>query len=82
MPFRDEMSKRISRAFAVTERKDNRTLREKAREWERALCLTGLENRLIERQSRQLIIAKRGAPPKARLSSPAPTKHTSTTLNL
>ena len=29
MLFRDEMSKRISRAFAVTERKENRTLREK-----------------------------------------------------
>ena len=41
MPFRDEMSKRISPAFAVTERKDNRTLREKVREWERAHCLTG-----------------------------------------
>ncbi len=30
MPFRDEMSKRISHAFAVTERKANITLREKA----------------------------------------------------
>ena len=29
MPCRDEMSKRISLAFAVTERKVNRTLREK-----------------------------------------------------
>ena len=29
MPCRDEMSKRISLAFAVTERKENRTLREK-----------------------------------------------------
>ena len=29
MLFRGEMSKRISRAFAVTERKANRTLREK-----------------------------------------------------
>ena len=31
MPCRDEMSKRINFAFAVTERKENRTLREKSR---------------------------------------------------
>jgi hypothetical protein len=31
MPCRDEVSKRIGFAFAVTERKENRTLREKAR---------------------------------------------------
>ena len=30
MPCRDEMSKRINFAFAVTERKENRTLREKS----------------------------------------------------
>ena len=70
MPCRGEISKRIYCAFAVTERKENRTLREKSREWERALCLTGLEICLLVRQSRQLIIAERGAPPKARLSSP------------
>ena len=31
MPFRGEKSKRIRSAFAVTERKENRTLREKSR---------------------------------------------------
>ena len=41
-----------------------------SREWERALCLTSLKFRLFVRQSRQLIIAERGATPKARLSSP------------
>ena len=30
MPCRDEMSKRINFAFAVTERKENRTLRKKS----------------------------------------------------
>ena len=30
MPCRDEMNKRINFAFAVTERKENRTLREKS----------------------------------------------------
>ena len=36
---------------------------------EQTLCLTGLGFRWIVRQRRQLIIAERGAPPKARLSS-------------
>ena len=39
-----------------------------SREWERALCPTSLKFRLFVRQSRQLIIAERGATPKARLS--------------
>ena len=40
MPFRGEMSKRISRAFAVTERKENHTLREKGvRNYRRGLFL-------------------------------------------
>ena len=37
MPCRDEMSKRINFAFAVTERKENRTLREKSH-FARAKC--------------------------------------------
>ena len=39
MPCRDEMSKRINFAFAVTERKENRTLREKSH-FARAKCFT------------------------------------------
>ena len=41
MPCRGEISKRIYCAFAVTERKENRTLREKSRLREQTLCPTG-----------------------------------------
>ena len=45
-----------------------------SREWERALCLTGLGFRWLVRQRRQLIIAERGAPLKAQVRPVAPKK--------
>ena len=68
MPCRGEMSKRINFAFAVTERKENRTLREKSRfAGAKRFALQSLEKRGICWQSPTLITSERGAPLKAQV---------------
>ena len=54
MPCRDEVSKRIGFAFAVTERKENRTLREKSRfAGAKRFALRRLDNGLHEGKGRR-----------------------------